>query len=167
MKKLNHPYANIDEVMRHIQQELMLSRETERELLLEIRSHLEEAVETAVAQGKDPNLALQEVAVRFGVVEVGQALQEVHAPWESADAVLACIIPVVGALILRWLFFAPDGSAIGWQAILNRPAFWIVAVVALVVPMLQLPRWRYAVVSWTLFWLITVIFMVLPNSLSW
>lgn len=160
-------YANIDAVMRQIRQELNLSRETEHELLEEIRTHLEEAVETAVSQGTDPQAAIQQVAERFGVSEVGQALQEVHQPWESADAVLACIIPVVGALLLRWLVFAPDGSAIGWEAVLNRPAFWIVALVALVVPILQFPRWRYAVISWTFFWIISVIFIVLPNSLNW
>lgn len=167
MSKEDDFYPNIEAVLRRIQRELNLSRETEYELLEEIRGHLEDAVETAVSQGTDPIIALNKVAARFGVEEVGKTLQDVHAPWESADAVLACIIPVLGALILRWLVFAPDGSAIGWQAILNRPAFWIVAVIALVVPILRFPRWRYAVVSWTLFWLITIIFMVLPNSLNW
>ncbi|MEM7332492.1 MAG: hypothetical protein AAF490_10400 [Chloroflexota bacterium] len=160
-------FSTIDEVMHQMQQQMNLSRETEHELLSEIRGHLEDAVETAVLNGEDPHQALQDVAARFGVNEVGHALQKVHAPYESADAVLACIIPVVGALILRWLVFSPDGSAIGWEAILSRPAFWVVAVVALVVPILQFPKWRYAAVSWALFWIISVIFFVLPHSVNW
>ncbi|MCA9920757.1 MAG: hypothetical protein KC421_00220 [Anaerolineales bacterium] len=157
----------IDRILADIRTELDLSRETETELLDEIRDHLEDAVETAVSQGKDVEAALLDVAKRFGAQDVGRALQEVHAPWESADAIIACIIPVVATLILRWLVFAPDGSAIGWQEILTRPAFWIVALVALLVPVLQFQRWQYALLSWTFFWAITVIFIALPTIQDW
>ena len=172
--KENHSKA-IDLILAEIRAELELSSETERELLEEIRGHLEDAVETAVSTslnaGVSPDQAVEtallEVAQRFGARDVGRALQEVHAPWESADAIIACIIPVVAALMLRWIVFAPDGSAIGWQEILARPAFWIVAFVALLVPVLQFQRWQYALVSWTFFWAITVIFIALPTIQSW
>jgi hypothetical protein len=157
----------INTIVEQIRVELDLSRETETELLDEIRGHLDDALETAVAQGKDETAALLAVAERFGAAEVGKALQEIHAPWESADAIIACIIPVAAALVLRWLAFAPDGSAIGWQAVLVRPAFWIVAVVALLIPVLQFKRWQYALISWGIFWVITVIFVSLPTIQSW
>ncbi|MCP5096094.1 MAG: hypothetical protein GY943_11110 [Chloroflexi bacterium] len=157
----------INTVLEEILAELDLSRETETELLDEIRIHLEDALETAVANGKDETAALLDVAERFGAREVGQALQEIHAPWESADAIIACIIPVVAALVLRWLAFAPDGSAIGWQAILVRPAFWVVAIVALLIPVLQFKQWQYALISWGIFWVITVIFVSMPTIQSW
>jgi len=157
----------IDLILAEIRTELDLSCETETELLEEIRGHLEDAVETAVFQGQNVETALLDVAERFGARDVGRALQEVHAPWESADAIVACIIPVVAALILRWIVFAPDGSAIGWQEILVRPAFWIVAFAALLVPVFQFQRWQYALLSWTFFWVITVIFIALPTIQSW
>ncbi len=157
----------IDLILTEIRAELDLSSETETELLEEVRGHLEDAVETAVSQGQNVETALLDVAERFGARDVGRALQEVHAPWESADAIIACIIPVVAALILRWIVFAPDGSAIGWQEILVRPAFWIVALAALLVPVFQFQRWQYALISWTFFWAITVIFIALPTIQSW
>jgi hypothetical protein len=67
--------------------------------------------------------ALAEAAAHFGVEEVGAELQAVHAGWGTADAVIAAALPVVCALVLRWLAFAPDGTALGWPQMLTRPAF--------------------------------------------
>jgi hypothetical protein len=157
----------IDQVLDAIRAELDLSRETEYELLEEIRGHLEDAVTDAQAQGTDEETALLKVADKFGVSEVGQALQEIHAPWESAEAIMACFLPVLAALILRWLAFAPDGSPLGWQGLLLRPAFWIVATAALLIPILQFQRWHYALVSWGFFWVITMLFITLPTIQNW
>lgn len=157
----------IDHYLESIRSHLHVSKETEYELLDEIAAHLEDAVVDARQYGLDEDEALNDIAARFGLEEVGPALQEVHAPWESADAIMACIVPVVAALILRWLIFAPDGSAMSWQQILLRPAFWIVALVALVVPALQFSRWRYALITWGVFWVLTVIFVTLPNIQNW
>jgi len=93
-------------------------------------------------------------------------LQQVHAGWGTADAVVAAGLPVVFALVLRWLVFAPNGTALGWPQILTRHAFWVIAAVALLVPLLKFSRWRYGLASWTFFWIITVIFAVLP-ALHW
>ncbi|MFN2241361.1 MAG: hypothetical protein ACK2U2_03675, partial [Anaerolineae bacterium] len=68
--------------------------------------------------------------------------------------------------ILRWLAFAPDGTALGWPHLLSRPAFWIVALVALMIPLLKFDRWRYALVTWVIFWGLTVLFLTLP-ALRW
>jgi hypothetical protein len=157
----------IDDVLESIRADLDLSRETEYELLEEIRTHLEDAVADAVTAGKDKELALLKAAEKFGVAEVGGELQRVHVAWESADAIVACALPVLAALILRWLIFAPDGSALGWPELLARPAFWIVAVVALLVPLLQFRQWRYALVGWGLFWILSVIFVAYPAIRNW
>ena len=157
----------IQSVLAQIRSHLNLSSETERELLDEIQTHLEDAVAEAEALGRDPEVAMQEVAARFGVDDVGRELQTVHESWESADAILACIIPVALALILRWLIFAPDGSVLGWTEILVRPAFWIVALVALVVPWLKFNRWPYALAGWAIFWGLTLIFTLFPTFSQW
>lgn len=157
----------INRMVAAVRPALNVTKETEHELLEEIAAHFEDAVLDARGRGVDEDYALSEAAKRFGLEEVGPALREVHAPWESADAIMACLIPVAAALVLRWLTFAPDGSAMSWPQILLRPAFWIVAVVALIIPALQFHRWRYALITWGVFWALTVIFVVLPNVQAW
>ena len=120
----------------------------------------------ARARGLDETEALAEAAARFGTEEVGAELQQVHAGWGTADAVIAAGLPVVCALVLRWLVFAPDGTALGWPQLLIRPSFWVIAAVALLVPWLKFGRWRYAIATWAFFWAITIIFVTLP-ALRW
>ena len=158
--------AEIEQVLAQIQAQMDLDSETEHEVLEEIRSHLEEAVAEAQTQGLDEEAALREAAARFGVEEVGVELQQVHAGWGTADAVIAAGLPVVCTLVLRWLVFAPDGTALGWPQLLTRPTFWVIAVAALLVPLLKFGRWRYALMTWVFFWAITVVFSTWP-ALRW
>jgi len=157
--------VTIDHVLAQIGRHLNLSKETEQELLAEIRTHLEDAV--ARAEGGDEQAALLRAAEKFGIDEAGPELQQVHANWESIEAILASALPVLFAVILRWLAFAPDGSALDWPQLLAQPGFWIVAVAALVVPVLLFRRWRFALVGWGFFWLLTVIFVVFPSINQW
>jgi hypothetical protein len=159
--------ATIEQILAEVGQQLEVSQETKRELLLELRCHLEDALETAVAKGEDETVAMLKVAQRFGGTEVGKALQVVHIQWESADAILACVLPVTAALLLRWLVFAPGGTAVGWEQVLIQPVFWLVAIAALVAPLLKFGRWHYALASWAFFWIITMMFALLPTAASW
>jgi hypothetical protein len=149
--------ADIEQALVRIRAQMDLDNEIEHEVLEEIRSHLEEAVAAARARGLDEATALAEAMADFGVEEVGIELQGVHAGWGTADAVIAAGLPVVCALVLRWLIFAADGTALGWPQMLTRPAFWVVTGVALLVPLLKLGRWRYALAAWVFFWAITII----------
>jgi hypothetical protein len=156
----------VDRVLEQIRVQLDLDAETEYELLEELRGHLEDAVTAARARGLDEEDALAEVAARFGVEEVGRELQAAHVGWGTADGVVAAGLPVVCALILRWLVFAPGGTAVGWREVLVRPTFWVVALAALLLPLLRFPRWRYALVSWAFFWVLSMIFFAWP-ALRW
>lgn len=158
--------GDLDRLLARIRAQMDLDSETEHEVLAEIRAHLEEAIAEAQAEGLDEVQALARVVARFGVEEVGQELQAAHAGWGTADAVIAAGLPVVCALILRWLAFAPDGTALGWPQLLNRPSFWIVALVLLVIPLLKFERWRYALAAWVFFWALTVVFVTWP-ALRW
>ncbi|MFQ5400619.1 MAG: permease prefix domain 1-containing protein [Anaerolineae bacterium] len=157
----------IDQIVEAVRRRLDLSSEAEWEILTEVRTHLEDAVAAARASGLDEQAALRAVVNSFGADETGRQLQQVHAGQESADAVIACALPVLCALILRWVVFSPDGSALGWPQLLIRPAFWIVAVVALLVPLLQFRRWRYALIGWGFFWTISILFVVFPAIRNW
>lgn len=153
----------IDRYLTAIAAQMDLDVEREQEILDEVRDHLESAVERARDEGLDEAQALSRAAARFGAgEEVGRALQAAHAGWGTADAVVAAALPVVCALVLRWLAFAPDGTALGWPQLLARPSFWIVALAALLLPLLKLERWRYALAAWVFFWALTVLFVALP-----
>jgi len=153
-------------LLARIRAQMELDSETEHEVLSELQAHLEEAVAEAQAEGLDRPTALARVAARFGLEETAQSLQAEHAGWGTADAVLAAGLPVLCALILRWLAFAPDGTALGWPELLNRPSFWVVALLMLLIPLLKFGRWRYAVAGWVVFWGLTVVFVTWP-ALRW
>jgi len=156
----------IDRYLACIQAQMDLDSETQHDVLEEIRSHLEDAVERAAESGLDEHVALSDAAARFGMDQVGLELQKVHVGWGTADAVIAAGLPVLCALVLRWLVFAPGGSALGWQQTLVRPAFWAIALVALVFPLVKFGRWRYGLASWAFFWTLTIVFAAMP-SLLW
>jgi len=158
---------SLEQLLDSVRAQMELDSETEYEVMAEIRVHLEEALAEARASGLDELEALSEVGRRFGVGEhVGQELQATHVGWATASAVIAAGLPVVCALALRWLVFAPDGTALGWPRLLNRPSFWTVALLALFIPLLKLERWRYALAGWVLFWALTVVFVSWP-ALRW
>lgn len=158
---------DIDAILARIRGQMDLDGQAEHEILAEMRSHLEEGVAQARAEGLDEAQALARVAAHFGVEEeVGQTLQDTHAGWGTADAVVAAALPVLCALLLRWFVFAPDGTALGWPQLLSRPAFWGVALAALLIPILKFERWRYALAMWLIFWGLTVAFVVGP-ALHW
>ena len=155
--------SGIDELLEGIRAQMTLDGETEQEILSELRDHLEAAVEQAQAEGLTQAEALARAASRFGLQEqVGGELQAAHAGRGTADAVIAAALPVLCALVLRWLAFAPDGTALDWPQLLSRPAFWVIALVALLIPLLRFERWRYALATWVLFWSLTVLFVALP-----
>jgi len=158
---------SLEQLLERVRAQMELDSETEHDVMAEIRDHLEEALTEARASGLDESEALSEVRRRFGVGEhVGQELQAAHVGWGTADAVTAAGLPVVCALVLRWLAFAPDGTALGWPRLLNRPSFWVVALLSLLIPLLKLERWRYALAGWVLFWALTVVFVAWP-ALRW
>ena len=153
----------VDDLLDRIRAQMTLDSEMEQEILAELRDHLDAAVEQALAEGLTEAEALARAAARFGLEEqVGQELQAAHAGKGTADAVVAAALPVICALVLRWMAFAPDGTALDWPQLLNRPAFWAIALAALLIPLLRFERWRYALATWVLFWGLTVIFVALP-----
>lgn len=164
----------VEKVLKQIEKQLDLSSETKRELLDELRGHLEDAAEAARLKEQDEEVAILKAAEALGFEKMGGQLQQVHAPWESADAIIACALPVLLALVMRWLVFAPDGTAAGWQLsaeaihlLLLRPTFWAVAAAALLIPFLQFRRWRYALVGWGIFWTLTLVFVLFPVANRW
>jgi hypothetical protein len=157
----------IDEVLSDFSIHLHLSKESEHEILAEIRAHLEDSVAAAVIQGEDEHLALQKVAAEFGIEEAGRQIQHIHASWESLDAIFITALPVLFALVLRWLTFAPDGSTRNWQQLLNQPEFLVVAFSAFLLPLFFLRRRSFALMGWGVFWFLTVIFTIFPAVRHW
>ncbi len=156
----------IDDVLGQIQPGLGLEAEAEHEVLEEIRGHLEEAVADARARGLDEQKALKDAAAAFGVEQATAELRETHAGGGTLEGVAAAALPVVFALVLRWLIFAPDGTAAAWQEMLSPPTVAVIAMVAILVPILRFPRRRYAIALWFIFWGLSLITIMWP-ALRW
>ena len=157
---------SIDDVLNQLQPRLGLEADDEYEVLEEIRGHLEEAVANARARGLDEESALRQAAAEFGLVQTASELRQTHAGWGTLEGVAAAALPVVLTLVLRWLIFAPDGTAAEWQEMLSRPTLVVIAGVAILVPLLRFPRRRLALALWVLFWGLSLITVVLP-TLRW
>jgi hypothetical protein len=156
----------IDDILERIRAQMNLEAEREYEVLEELRCHLEEAVADGRARGLGEDEALAQAAARFGVEEVGQELQVTHEGWGALEGIAAAALPVLFALLLRWTVFAPDGTFVGWQEMLSRPAFWAVAVVALLIPLWRFPRRRYALISWAIFWGLSIV-IIAGGAVRW
>ncbi len=158
--------GDVDGVLEQLRGQLRLDSETEHLVIEEIRTHFEDAVSSAMARGVRREEALAAAVARFDPKATGRQLDATHAGWGTAEGVMATGLPVVCALVLRWLVFAPGGATVGWQQVLLRPAFWMVSVAALVIPLLKFSRWRHALASWAFFWFLSLVSMLLPGS-SW
>jgi hypothetical protein len=158
--------VTIDDVLERIRAQMNLEAEREYELLEEMRGHLEEAMADGRARGLSAEEALARAAARFGVEEVGQELQATHEGWGALEGIAAASLPVLFALLLRWLVFAPDGTFVGWREMVSKPAFWAVAIIALLVPLWRFPRRRYALISWAVFWGLSVVIIV-GGAVQW
>ena len=158
---------HIDLVLKRIGRDLKLNNDTKHEILEEMRCHFEDAVDDAVRRGVNPLDALHDAVGRFGIEEVGPELQAVNGTSESSDAIFIALVPVVGALLLRWVIFSPAGASADWTHFLQRPAFWIVAVVTLLIPILQFQKRSHTIITWIIFWSLTLIFALLPAVATW
>ncbi len=156
----------IDEVLVQIQQGLGLEAEAEAEVLEELRGHLEEAVAAARARGLDQEHALAEAAAAFGVEPAAAALHRTHAGRGTLEGIAAAALPVLFTLALRWLIFAPDGTADAWRPSLSPVTLVVIAGVAILLPVLRFPRRRYALALWIFFWGLSLITVIFP-TLRW
>jgi hypothetical protein len=156
----------IADVLNQIQSRLSLEADQEYEVLEEIRGHLEEAVAAAKERGLDEQQALRQAASEFGVEQATAELRKTHAGWGTLEGVAAAALPVIFALALRWVIFAPDGTTNAWQEMLSRPTLVIIAGCAVLLPLLRFPRRRYAIALWIFFWGISIITVLLP-TLRW
>ena len=153
----------IDDVLNQIQSRLGLEAETEYDVLEEIRGHLEEAVAAARERGVDEQEALWEAAAAFNVEQTTTELRATHAGWGTLEGVAAAALPVIFALTLRWLIFAPDGTAADWPALLSWPNMAVIAALAMLVPLWRFSRRRYALALWFFFWGLSLIAVVWPT----
>src|SRR5574341_2427407 len=153
----------IDDVLSQIQSGLGLEAETEHEVLEEIRGHLEEAIAAARARGLDEQNALTQAAAAFGVEQTTTQLHEMHAGWGTLEGEAAAALPVIFAIVLRWRIFSPEGTADDWREMLSRPTLGMIAVVAILLPLMRFQRRRYALALWIFFWGLSLITILWPT----
>jgi hypothetical protein len=148
-----------DELERYLAQvasQLSVDPTTEREILQEIRAHLEEAateLQEAGLGGAESWALAQE---RFGKArEVGRMLGRLHS--DSANqAVLAAFMPVALAVTFKWVVLPLLGNVARWQGNPTPVILSCLAVLALLVPGLTFKNWRYGYAVWAFFSLVTI-----------
>lgn len=154
--------VRLDQALARVREELDLDAQIQHEVLEELRGHLEDAIESGRARGLSEDDALAQAIGRLGLDELGAELQAAHVGEATSEGVIAAALPVLCALTLRWVVFSPDGTIGGWREILTRPAFWVISLSVLVVPLMRFTRRRYALASWAFFWILTILFEVMP-----
>ncbi len=146
----------LESYLAEVGSQLNVDPTTEREILREIRAHLEEA--TAELQegglGGDESLAL--AMHNFGESrEVGRMLGRLHSD-SAKQAVLAAFLPVALALAFKWVLL-PLLRALGrWHGNPTPFIFACLALLALLVPGLTFRKWSYGYVVWAFFSLVTI-----------
>jgi len=148
--------AELERYLSEIASQLNVDPVSEREILSEIRSHLEDAIaqmrEDGVGMEESVIIALRELGEAR---EVGRMLGRLHS--ESANqAVLAAFLPVALALSFKWLLLPLLRDLAHWQASPTPVVLACLALLALLVPGLTFKRWRYGYSVWVFFSLVTI-----------
>jgi hypothetical protein len=146
----------LERYLSEIASQLNVDPVEEREILDEIRSHLEEAIAETPDQGLETQEMVTVVLQQFGEArEVGRMLGRQHS--ESANqAVLAAFLPVALALTFKWVMLPLLRDLAHWQASPTPVVFGSLALLALLVPGLTFRSWRYGYSVWAFFSLVTI-----------
>jgi hypothetical protein len=148
--------VQVDRYLSQVASQLNVDPATEKEILGEIRAHLDEAMLEISQGGLDAQESLALAVEDFGEArEVGRMLGKQHS--ESANqAVLAAFLPVALALTFKWLLLPLLRNLAHWQASPTPIIFACLALLALLVPGLTFKRWRYGYGVWAFFSLVTI-----------
>jgi hypothetical protein len=147
---------DLERYLSEIASQLNVDPATEREILGEIRGHLDEAMLELCQGGLDAQESLTMALGDFGEArEVGRMLGRQHS--ESANqAVLTAFLPVALAVTFKWLLLPLLRNLAHWQASPTPVIFACLALLALLVPGLTFKSWRYGYSVWAFFSLVTI-----------
>ena len=128
----------------------------EREILTEVRSHLEEAIAERQDGGLGREESISAALQEFGEArEIGRMLGRRYS--DSANqAVLAAFLPVALAITFKWLLLPLLRDLAHWQTGPTPVIFACLALLALLVPGLTFKSWRYGYGVWAFFSLVTI-----------
>ncbi len=147
----------LERYLAEIASQLNVDPTTEKEILHEIRTHLEESVADLQEEGLDRRQSLALAVDGFGDPrEVGRMLGRLHG--DSANqAVLAAFLPVALALSFKWVLLPLLKALAHWQAGPTPAIVCCLAALALLVPSLTFRNWRYGYAVWAFFSLIAIV----------
>ena len=146
----------LERYLSEIASQLNVDPGKEREILGEMRSHLEDAIAEMQAEGLGTDESFAVALQEFGDPrEIGRMLGRQHS--ESANqAVLAAFLPVALALTFKWVMLPLLRDLAHWQASPTPVVFACLALLALLVPGLTFKSWRYGYSVWAFFCLVTI-----------
>jgi len=156
--------ADLDQALKLVAGRLLIESDREHEVLAELRSHLEEATDAGVRRGLSRPAALQQAVDALGVTETADELHQTHAGLGVREGVLAAAVLVVLALALRWVTFAPEGTATRWRVLVEPQALALACLTSVAVVAWWFRRSRYAVAVSAFFGAISLITAVWPAA---
>jgi hypothetical protein len=146
----------LERYLSEIASQLNVDPVEEREILDELRSHLEEAIAEMPEEGLGRQERVTVILQRFGEArEVGRLLGRQHSD-SAHQAVLAAILPVALAITFKWMLLPLLRDVAHWQSSPTPVIFACLALLALLVPGLTFKRWRYGYSVWAFFSLVTI-----------
>ncbi len=141
----------VEEYLAELQSHLAVDLLTEREVLREVRAHLEEAVAEEMARGLDPTEATRLAVSRFGEARaVAREMESVHGN-SVLEALFSTIVPVALALAFKWVALPLIQGYQTWQHLSPPFLFVTLAALVLLTPGLFLRRWRLGFPAWLFF----------------
>lgn len=137
---------------------LPLDRDQQQAILAEVSDHLGVAAEWWQEQGLDLEAAWQRAVEEFGTVdEIAASFVETRRGWGTNEALAAAALPVLLALVLKFVALPLLAVPRSWQ-VLTHPALLSSAVLLLLLPLAwKAERWRFGLAIWMVFWFFTVI----------
>ena len=146
----------INDYLEELRGHLAVDMLTEREILREVRAHLEEVATEEVTRGRDPAEAARLAVSRFGEARaVAREMESVHGN-SVLEALLSATVPVALALAFKWVGLPLIQSYQAWQH-LSAPVLLItLAALVLLAPGLFLRRWRLGFPAWLFFGTLSV-----------
>lgn len=156
-------FTSTADALAYVRRELRLEADVEHEVIAELLHHLEDATADAMERGLSPTQALSHAVERLGLAETTTALRETHAGLGVREGVLAAALPVGLALTLRWLTYAPEGTAGGWRVLFEPQGLALLCGLSVAFVAFCFRRSRYALAGSAFFGAVSLMTALWPG----
>ena len=147
----------IDDYLEELRGHLAVDMLTERSILAEVQTHLEESAAAELAGGRTLAEAARLAVSRLGDARsLAREMESVHGN-SVLEALFSTIVPVALALAFKWVALPLIQSYQAWQHLSTPALFVTLAALVLLTPALFLRRWRLGFPAWLFFGTLSIV----------